>query len=207
MWELATAKMEHVLEGSERFSWVGVAWSPDGACVATGEKGAGTVRVWDAATGDCVRVMENLADCISSVAWSPLGNMLACASLTSVHVWDVATGTKPKHTLQPCEVERRGLKKVMPLAWSPDGAASLPDPVHLWTGLCECGRWRPAPACVWCPTHSTRRRLRGAHAGLFCLWQRIQDFASTTCRMGEFTWTVSRNGSTRGSSRGRPAEL
>ena len=89
MWELATAKMEHVLEGSERFSWVGVAWSPDGACVATGEKGAGTVRVWDAATGDCVRVMENLADCISSVAWSPLGDMLACASLTSVRVREV----------------------------------------------------------------------------------------------------------------------
>ena len=45
MWELATGKVEYVSEGSKRFFWVGVAWSPDGACVATGEKGAGTVRV------------------------------------------------------------------------------------------------------------------------------------------------------------------
>ena len=69
------------------------------------------MRVRDAATGNCVRVMENLTDCISSVARSPLGDMLACASLTSVHVWDGATGTKPKHTLQPCEVavENRGM--------------------------------------------------------------------------------------------------
>ena len=146
VWELATGKVEHVPEGSERFFWVGVAWSPDGACVATGEKGAGIVRVWDAATGDCVRVMENLADCISSVAWSPLGDMLACASLTSVRVREV------------------------------------PDAFNT-TSLAR-GPW-----------------------GLFCLWERFQDFASTTCRMGEVTWTVSRNGSTRGSSRGRPAEL
>ena len=71
------------------------AWSPDGRRVATGSAD-NTARIWDAATGEVVHVLEGHGglhtDTVSSVVWSPDGRRLATGS-TTARIWDATTGT------------------------------------------------------------------------------------------------------------------
>ena len=71
-----------------------VAWSPDGGRLAPASFD-GTVRVWDAATGATLAVLEGHTGWVLSVAWSPDGGRLASASFDgTVRVWDAATGRR-----------------------------------------------------------------------------------------------------------------
>jgi hypothetical protein len=92
---------------------ISVAWSPDGARLATASWD-GKAKVWDAASGrELLTVGEH--DPVHSVTWSPDGARLATASADgTAKVWDVAGG-RQLLTLQG------HAREVWSVAWSPDG--------------------------------------------------------------------------------------
>jgi WD40 repeat protein/serine/threonine protein kinase len=92
-----------------------VAWSADGRYLASGEPDPPTVRVWDPASGACVRVfnLPEKAALLFSVAWSPDGARLASVDMSGLKVWDVATGQLVR---EMAEANGGGAA-----AWSPDG--------------------------------------------------------------------------------------
>jgi WD40 repeat protein len=52
-----------------------------------------TVRVWDAATGDCEQTMTGHTNWVLSAAFSPEGQKIVSASADkTVRIWDAATG-------------------------------------------------------------------------------------------------------------------
>ena len=84
----------HILDTPKSFL-VGLAWSPDSACVA--KMSENNVIVWDAAAGVSIRVLRGgpiMSRWGMCVAWSLVGSMLAAAyDDHAVRVWDAVTGT------------------------------------------------------------------------------------------------------------------
>jgi WD40 repeat protein len=69
-----------------------VAVTPDGRLAATGGLDK-TVRIWDLASGQCVRVLEEMTSPISSVGLSPDGEQVVATSRSgAVERWSVRTG-------------------------------------------------------------------------------------------------------------------
>ena len=92
-----------------------VTWSPCGQFVATQTKV--TVEVRDALTfglSTTLRPTEPTSQLTGTLAYSPDGRSLACASNTTIIIWDIQTGGVVK------EVQRDGAV-VHSLAWSLDG--------------------------------------------------------------------------------------
>jgi len=68
------------------------AFSPDGRRLAGGG-GDGTVRLWDATTGQELHALRGHNGSVTDVAYSPDGRQIASASLDhTVKLWDAATG-------------------------------------------------------------------------------------------------------------------
>jgi WD40 repeat protein len=117
--------------------WVrGVAFSPDGALLATASTDK-TARLWDPATGECVRTLTGHAAGLRGVAFSPDGRLLATASIgRTARLWDPATGE--------CVGTLTGhAEAVYGVAFSPDGrllaTASMDSTAKVWdpaTGEC-----------------------------------------------------------------------
>ena len=108
--------------------WILVAFSPDGATLATG--GRAIIRLWDVATKTSIATFE-ATEGVSSLAFSPDGATLASGSgYGVVELWDVAAKTNIA-TLEAHRSHRN-----ISLAFSPDGAtlASGADDgaVKLW---------------------------------------------------------------------------
>ncbi len=106
----------------------GVAWSPDGAHLATGSRD-GTARIWHTETGTVVRVLRGHTGMVEAVDWSPDAARLATASRDgTIRIWDAATGDTV--AALSCGDIARGV------AWSPDGAqlagSSRDRTVRVW---------------------------------------------------------------------------
>jgi WD40 repeat protein len=86
----------HVGESIAKFNGVealfGGGWSPDGTRIMT-LGGDGSVRVWDARTGEEYLVFQATKDLGASALWSPDGASIAsCAAPGVLQLWDAATG-------------------------------------------------------------------------------------------------------------------
>jgi WD40 repeat protein/GTPase SAR1 family protein len=84
-------KLLRTLKGHK--GWIGrIAWSPDGRTLASpsDEK---TIRLWDAATGECIRTIDAHEGGVWGVAFDPAGRTLASGSRdNTVKLWDLTSG-------------------------------------------------------------------------------------------------------------------
>jgi len=130
------------------------AWSPDGARLASGSYDS-TVKVWDAASGQCLLTLQGHQGGVSACAWSPDGTRLASgAGDSTVKVWDAASGQ--------CLLTLWGHDRpVSSCAWSADGtrlaSGSYDSTVKVWDaagGQCLLtlqGHQGGVSACAWSP--------------------------------------------------------
>jgi WD40 repeat protein len=109
-----------------------VAFSPDGAQIISGSND-GTVRVWDAVSGEYEHTLNGHTDWIRSVAFSPDGLQIISGSGDhTVRVWDAVSG-KHKHTLNG------HTNCIYSVAFSPDGSqiisGSWDRTVRVWDAV------------------------------------------------------------------------
>ncbi|MEM9509343.1 MAG: NB-ARC domain-containing protein [Cyanobacteria bacterium P01_E01_bin.35] len=90
LWDVATATCIKTIEGHEQYV-VSIVWHPTLNLLASGSIDR-TVRVWDLATQECLRVLEH-DNYVWSIAWSHNGDLLASASHDrKAKIWDWQMG-------------------------------------------------------------------------------------------------------------------
>jgi WD40 repeat protein/serine/threonine protein kinase len=92
-----------------------VAVSRDGDRIAFGTA-AGTVSVWNAASGEKLVDLPGIEDYVTDLEFSPDGTLLAAAGATSLFVWDLESGTVRDEA-------ETGFFWTYKLAFSPDGTS------------------------------------------------------------------------------------
>ena len=127
LWNVSDGKQTVVLSGHT--GWVvSVAFQPGQAAakteadefplLATGSRDH-TVRLWDAATGQCVKTLGGHSSWVQVVAFSADGRYLASgANDNTIRLWEVATG-------QCVQVFQGHTRKVLWVAFTPDGQSLI----------------------------------------------------------------------------------
>jgi len=134
LWDAATGKELHALKGHADNVY-GLAYSPDGAVLATGSAD-NSVRLWDPASGEELRRIATPGRTALGLAFSPDGRTLAGATgldglvwtkRGEVVLWDLASGWEVR-TFRGHTAWARGV------AFSPDGRrlASVAEMVKVW---------------------------------------------------------------------------
>jgi WD40 repeat protein len=133
LWDVGSGKSQTLVGRGDGISES--AWSPDGKWLATasGSYDDGTVKLWDAVTGDRVRTFPQPGPGVgtSSVAFSPDGKLLAAGSSDGIiRVYDPSTGDLVK----PLKGHKGAVHRA--LAFHPDGkllaSGSGDSTVRVW---------------------------------------------------------------------------
>lgn len=150
-----------------------VAFSPDGATIASGSKDH-QIRLWNVANGALIGLLQGHRDAVHGLAFSPDGKLLASASLDqTARVWDVATGEELVCFQEHGDWVRR-------VVFSPDGqwvASGAEDwTVRVWESAsgkmtaCLQGHGGGISSLAFSP--DGRSILSGASDGDVRLWDR-----------------------------------
>ena len=126
-WSFLSVKIVDVASGAEvldlghRGAVHDVAWSPDGAMIATAAEGA--AQIWDAATGRrLIALLGHTAD-VTSIDWSASPTILATASDDgTARTWTLIEGGAREMAVLTAHDMRSGLAGV---SFSPDGERLL----------------------------------------------------------------------------------
>lgn len=176
VYDLTGATLPHVLRGHEGVG-LSVGWSASGRWIASSEWD-NVVRLWDPRSGVCLKLLHIHADdtaFIHSLAWSPDGQRLACATYRhGVYVFEVEAGqqhwvAKPLAT---------GIQRT---AWSPDGqrlvGAGEDGTVYLWDAA----------------DGKVLQRLAGHHSTITCVtWNTTGTMLASGASNELFVWDAQR---------------
>ena len=127
-WDVGTGTLLKTFALPEDYG--SVALSPDGRTFAITGAWDLTVHLWDAATGQQLKVLTGHKTGVYPVAFSPDGDRLATGSFDSeIRLWDISTGDLVKLLIGHS-------KAILSVAFSPDGATlasgSEDNTVNLW---------------------------------------------------------------------------
>ncbi len=150
LWSASTAEPVATLHGHESEIVTSIAFSPDGAWIASGSHDAtiraweastgkqlnATIRIWDASTGKQLNMFRSRQESVSSVAFFPPGgHRLATGSMDrTIMIWDTTSGE------EVAELRGGGRWRGSPIqciCLSPDGSriaagCSVDNKIRIW---------------------------------------------------------------------------
>jgi WD40 repeat protein len=128
LWDTGTAEEAWTIEGESFKGFNQVAFSPDGSEIISGN-GDGTLKLWDASTGELTLTFTGHTRSVHAVAFSPDGSRIVSSSQDqTVKLWDAGTGDEIL-TLEGQSGDSSDL------AFSPDGSRIVSggdDGIKLW---------------------------------------------------------------------------